>query len=274
MSYKKYFITVVDSSGKPVPFSVTVNDTLDGYSIASDNYSAGETADISIDLNFPLDRYGLAVYAEGKAIFASTFDEIFSQTDRVQIVMKKPGGGALPLLLIGGAGLYLLSQKKKSKVGAAKSIDPYSIILLGGGLIAFSVVKKIFEGIGLWDSQATKDLDNASSDPNSFWNPTYWQRAKPAGANWSYAITESTAKAWAKEIWDAIGPFDDCEECVITVFKRCRTKANASFLCDIFQRTYGQDLLTWLRGGIWPKDRLSDSDVATINNFISQLPAY
>jgi hypothetical protein len=171
---------------------------------------------------------------------------------------------------------FMLATHKKQgkKLSGFNTADIMPFLYIGGGLIAFSLVKKVLEKLGLWDSKDTKDLDNAANDPNSFWNPNYWITIKPPNQNYSYAINESTAKNWCKEIYDAFGPFDDCEECAISVFKRCRTKANASFLVWVFQREYSMDLLGFLRGGLWPKDRLSDADVNVINQFINGLPNY
>lgn len=167
-----------------------------------------------------------------------------------------------------------IHKKKSGKVGAMGIDDLLPIFLLVGGVLAFSLIQKLLVSIGLWDSQDTKDLDNLQDDPNSFWNPNYWQTVKPANANYSYAITQATARQWAKDIWDAIGAINDCESCIIAVFKRCKTRANASFLAWEFQNVYNQDLLTWLRGGTWPSDRLSDADVNLINKYINNLPKY
>jgi hypothetical protein len=75
-----------------------------------------------------------------------------------------------------------------------------------------------------------------------------------------------------QQILDSFGAFNDNEEQAIAVFHQLKTKANVSFLAEIFYRMTGQDLLTYLRGGIWPQDRLSDSDVNAINQFLSKLP--
>lgn len=165
-------------------------------------------------------------------------------------------------------------RKQTGKMGALGTADLMPIFILVGGVVAFDLIKKVLENLGIWDSQDTKSLDNAATNPQSFWNPNYWQTVKPDYKPWTYAITEDTAMQWAKEIYNAVGWINDDEEAIIAVFKRCRTKANCSFLAWAFQKKYGQDLLTWLRGGIWPQDRLSDKDVNVINDYISKLPAY
>ena len=168
----------------------------------------------------------------------------------------------------------LLYKRKNKKVGKVTTADLWPIFLGVAGLIGFDLIKKILEWLGIWDSKENKALDNAESSPDSFWNPNYWITIKPASAQWTYAISEATATEWCKEIYNSMGAFNDCEECVVSVFNRCRTKANASFLAWVFNRIYGQSLLPWLRGGNWPQDRLSDADVYKINSYISQLPNY
>lgn len=171
-------------------------------------------------------------------------------------------------------GLILFATKRKKEVGKVTVQDVVPFLFIAGGLLAFSFVKQLLESLGIWDSKDTKDLDGASVDPGSFWNPNFWRTVKPDGAAWTYAITLDTAQQWASDLYNSFNAINDDEDRAIGVFKRCRTQANASFLCDVFERVYGQDCLTFLRGGIWPQDRLSDADVNTINRYILNLPKY
>lgn len=175
-------------------------------------------------------------------------------------------------LVLAAVALYRYSQKKKGrkKIGAFTKNDLIPLFWLAGGLIAFSVLKKILISLHIWEDPKSQALDQAAIDPSSPWRPDYWRKSQ----NYSYAIDTATAQAYAKEIYDAFGYFDDNEDQAIGVFRRLRTKANLSFLADIFNQLYGQDLLTFLRGGIWPKDRLSDDDVSQINSMIAALPNY
>ncbi len=179
-------------------------------------------------------------------------------------------------LLIGAAlaAIFLFAKQKKRKVGelTVSSILPFIVIAIA--ILGFDIVRRLLISLGIWDGKDTRHLDQEGTNPESFWNPNYWQTVKPADKNYSFAITSTTATAWAKEIYNAFGPFNDCEECAIAVFKRCKTQANASFISWAFNLKYGQDLLTFLRGGVWPQDRLSDADVNTINNYINKLPKY
>jgi hypothetical protein len=182
----------------------------------------------------------------------------------------------IPLWVIGavlGAALFILKKKKKAdkKVGFLDMSDIMPIFFIVGGIIAFDLIKKVLEKLGLWKSPDTKELDDMASDPNSAWSPNFY-KTKPANASWTYPITTSTADQYAKDIYNSFGGFNDCEECVKAVFKKLRTKSNLSFLAEIFEQKYDSDLLDFVRGGWWPQDRLSDADVAEINRYIKQLP--
>lgn len=164
-------------------------------------------------------------------------------------------------------------RKKTGKVGKLKSGDIIPIFLLVGGVLAFIVVKKILELLGILDDKETVALDNLSTDPNSFWNPTFWQRIPP-NQSYHYPLTESQAAEKCRQIYDSFGAFNDNEEQAINVFKSLHTQANASFIAWKFASLYNEDLLTFLRGGWWPQDRLSDDDVYQISEFVNKLPKY
>lgn len=189
----------------------------------------------------------------------------------MNVILKKP----IPIGLIISAivALIAFARKRKKEVGKVTTADVMPFLIIGGGVLAFSVVKEILEKLGIWDSKDKKELDDTSTDPGSWWSPMYW-RSKPPDVPYTYTISTATATAWADELYDAFGPFNDCEECAIAIFKRMRTKANASFFSEVFALRIGEDMLTFLRGGSWPQDRLSDGDVNTINNYIDKLPNY
>lgn len=211
------------------------------------------------------------------AVTADDFLSLFSDSELsngITVVMERGMGGIAPLLIASAGILFLVFRKKKKAVGKISAGDVTPFILIGGALLAFSAVNKLFTFLGIFRSKDTKNLDQEASNPNSPWSPNYWIVWKEKGVKWSYAIDEPTAYAWLEELRDAFGWFNDCEECAIAVLKRCRTKSNLSFLAWVFQKYWGEDLLTYLRGGWWPEDRLSDEDVNTIDKYISKLPNY
>ena len=170
--------------------------------------------------------------------------------------------------------------KKGKKVGSVAAVqnamkDP--VIKYGAIALAAVVVFKVFgamdavlEAIGVKDSQATKDLDQAGTNSTSYWSPLFY-KAAPAG---TWLLKADFANQYADEIYNAMGGFNDDEDAAIAVFKRLRSQAQVSQLADVFNIRHQGDLLTWLRGGVWPQDRLSDADVNTINTYIKSLPKY
>lgn len=264
-----FYLNIYSDKGQVIPFTSVVTDAQTNE-VLSTYHSDGINPQVKIyTADFPLSSYRIAVQATGYKNFTAVLDKISDTTIFLQKQSK------LPFLEMIAAGLILAyAAKKKKRVGALTMEEIKPFLYIGGGILAFDSVKRILEGLGFWKSEATKNLDDASTNPNSYWNPNFWRTIKPDAANWTYAIDVTTAQEWINDLRAAFGAFNDNEDQAIGVLKRCRTQANLSFLADIFNRTYGEDLLTWLRGGWWPQDRLSDADVYTINNYISRLPKY
>jgi len=198
-----------------------------------------------------------------------------TQKQRLPDVIMQPGTSGniswVYIALVTGA--VMVYRNKTKKVGALSSNDVLPIILITGGILGFSVIKKILEGIGLWSGQDTKDLDAASTSPLSWWNPNFY-KTKPDYVSYTNPITSSTAKYLAEKVYSSFGAFNDDEEKAIAVFKSLPSQAAGSFVSESFLNIYGQDMLTFLRGGVWPQDRLSDADVNTINQYVNRLPKY
>lgn len=162
----------------------------------------------------------------------------------------------------------VMHRKKSKKVGAMSTSDILPIFLLVGGVIAFDLIRKILEGLGIWDDKDEKDLDHAATDPNSFWNPNYYKRF----TSYTYALSLQTAEQMAAAIYDSFGFWNDSENTIKATFRMCRTKSNVSYLCAVFQSKYGEDLFNYMRGGWVPGFRLSDADLNEINSYCSKLP--
>lgn len=171
-------------------------------------------------------------------------------------------------------GLIAWAKHKKKTVGKVETKDVFPWLLIGGGLLAFSIIKKVLEWLGIWEGQDSKTLDQEAADPNSPWSPTLWQTLQAKGVNWSYALTYDQAANLVSQLQNAFGAFNDNEDAAKAVFHNFRTQANASFFADVFQRITGDNLLSYLRGGWWPQDRLSDADVYEITQYLKNLKVY
>lgn len=170
-----------------------------------------------------------------------------------------------------GAGVLVfifLASKKKKRVGKIERKDVMTFALIAGLALSFDVLRRILESVGIWDSKDTKNIDAEITNPESAFNPNFYTKY----STYTYTISTAQATEMAKQIKDAFGIFNDCEECVKSVFFSLKTKSNVSFLAKVFSDIYGQALLSYLRGGLWPQDRLSDKDVNEILTFVSKLP--
>jgi hypothetical protein len=189
------------------------------------------------------------------------------------IVLNKPVNlAALFIVAPVAYSLFVRKKKKRKKVGGLSFSegDVKTIFWIVGGVLAFDTIKKILEALGFWKDQDARQLDAASSDPDSFWNPNYWKKSQ----NYSYAIDTPTAERYARAINDALGWFNDDEAAIIGIFKQLRTKANVSYLAYVYQQIFGKDLFTALRGGYWPIDGLSDAELNSINNYANSLTPF
>jgi len=135
---------------------------------------------------------------------------------------------------------------------------------------AVGAIDSLAEAIGIKDSQETKDLDNAAQNSSSYWSPNFWRNG-PTG---KIILTSAAAHAMSDEIYNSFGVFNDDEDRAKGVIRSLKTQSQLSYLADVFNQVHKQDLLSFLRGGSWPQDRLSDDDVAELNRFISSLPKY
>jgi hypothetical protein len=93
-------------------------------------------------------------------------------------------------------------------------------------------------------------------------------------SSFTYALTADQAEDFAYKIQNAFTVFQDDWNVILSVFSQMRTKANVSFLADIFMQQYNEDMLSFLTdgGGVLPWDGLSKSHMDTLINMVQKLP--
>ena len=224
-------------------------------------------------LNVVLDQNTFFVFSSPgySTVYVNTIDILASGADNYNVFLEpiKKEAGAV----IVGAGLLallLLASKKKAAttLGKLETKDVYPYLLIGGVLVATGAIKKLLQSVGIMDSTATQNLNALTADPNSFWSPNYYKQF----SQFNYSLDKATATKMCIDIDSAFGYFSDNVSAVDAVFKQLKTKAEVSYLADVFNQISGEDLLTYLRGTSWPTDRLSDAEVNTINSYLQQLP--
>lgn len=232
----------------------------------------------------PLLQIGITISAFGFKTIKTTFEELYQRTDaqnRVNLIFEK--GIGTQVIFTGAAIaalLLIIKNSKRKNVGAFDLVKAEDTMLFIAkivvGLLAYNLLKKILDFLGITKSQATISLDTASTDPNSPWNPNYYLNLLSKGVTWSGGITRTTAEQWLSEINDALSFWGDSESKVIGVLKRCPTQATLSFLAWVYNQDKGEDFLAYLRGrsSWYPWAGLSDSDLYDVSQYISKLPKY
>jgi len=188
---------------------------------------------------------------------------------------NKKNTNLLWLLAIGVIAAKASSSKKVGAFASASGRKETFLMNAAGGvlLLGFDTIKKIFEGIGFWNSKDDKAVEDEITNPNSAFSPLFYQNA-PAG---SLLITNAQAQQYLNTLTEAFGGFDDDEAQAIGVFKNFKTQSQVSYFAEYFKNNIwpaGADLLSWLQGSAWPNDRLSNTEVATIINYVDKLPKY
>lgn len=147
-------------------------------------------------------------------------------------------------------------------------ISTTDVLLIGGGLLAFTAIKRLLIAGGIAAGPGTKAASEEIIDPRSYWKPTYYKRTGGT------LVKRADAEKYARQIHSAFGIFQDDFNAIIAVFSRMPSKAAVSFLSDVFQQIYKEDLLTFLTngGGLLPWDGLSDNQLKQLLAFTNKLP--
>jgi hypothetical protein len=147
-------------------------------------------------------------------------------------------------------------------------ISTTDVLLIGGGLLSFTAIKRLLIAGGIAAGPGTKAASDEIIDPRSYWKPSYYKRTG------GLLVRRADAERYARQIYNAFGIFQDDFNAVLAAFNRMPSKAAVSFLADVFQQQYKQDLLTFLTngGGILPWDGLSDNQLKQLLAFTNKLP--
>lgn len=170
-----------------------------------------------------------------------------------------------------GAAWVKESQSSK-RVGAISKETVTTVATAGTFLIGFLTLKKLLEGIGIFQTQDGKDFDAHLSNPYSFWNPLFWQQ----GGEGTKLLTAATCAKMINDINGKFQPMGDDEDGIFAIFKsNIKTQSQLSFLAWWTQKELKMDLLEWLKGSdYWPNDHLSVSEIAVITDYVEKLPKY
>lgn len=166
------------------------------------------------------------------------------------------------------------ARYKRNGVGKIDKSDVQTGLYIVGGLMLIGAVNKIATMFGFSSGPGGSQSGAEQSNPYSPWKPNYWRYANTKTA--VLLLTNAAALDYAKKIQNAFAVLQDNFNEIMGVFSQLRTKTQVSFLADIFQQKYNQDLLTFLRdaGGLLPWDGLSDDHLKIITDLVAAMPDY
>lgn len=271
----QYSGTIVDSqSGAPIQ-SATVRYSANGTVLDQQiTDSAGKFTSYTY---LPADQVTVTSAGyKGMSWPASAYQNKFELERNVIMlppaVVTSHSGGKFPIALALLPLLFIKGEKGKKKIAG---VDPNLLLIGGGGLLAFSLVNKLFTSTGIWAGQGTIATQHEQANPNSPWKPAFWKNAPPGTS--ITLLTVSAVDQFATTINNALGFFTDDFDAIMGVFSQLKTKSQVSYLADKFQQKYGRDLLTYLKDGgsfSLPWDGLSEGHLKILVDLVNNLPQY
>lgn len=136
------------------------------------------------------------------------------------------------------------NQKELLTIGAV--VAGVIVIVLIGKKLA-DIVAGFGGALGLTETEADKKAAAAvaATENKDYFSPSFLKRA-PMGTK-VVLLTQASANAKSKRIYDAIGIFTDNENEIVGAFNDLSTKSQVAFLAQAFKNLYSQDLLNFLR---------------------------
>lgn len=153
-----------------------------------------------------------------------------------------------------------------------------------GGLYLF-IANPLLKKMGIIKGDEDRKVEKEIANPGSAFSPNFWKTG-PAG---TLIITEAAVQHLIDTILNSVNQApiwmprgsalwlafmkDNFNQC-LNAFKQLKTQSQVSYLSDKFQQRKNQDILTWLRGEVWPSDRFSNEEISVIIDYVKKLPKY
>lgn len=158
-------------------------------------------------------------------------------------------------------------------------VNPNIVIWAAGIWLGYKyVVTPLLESLNLKDTAEEKEtkIINATAPitAGNPWSPVFYKTC-PIGTK---LLVPSDAQAKAKSIKAYEGFFSDDYNRVLGVFQTLGSKAQVSYLCDVFQQMYGVSLYGFLQAGRtdypWFGGGLTAEHLGKINALVNSYPNY
>jgi hypothetical protein len=188
-------------------------------------------------------------------------------------------------------------QKTIKIVGISLLVIVGFVVLLKVAGPIIEAIKNLFESLGFTDSEQdilVEDLiENGQHEDGNPWNPQTWVNTNPKNY-WTWELFDeqhepdgtdangyrevpmivTEANSIFIEINNQMGYVKDDFDNVMAIIQRdIKTKSDWSFVCWVQQKYNRRNLLLWMQGAVFPIDRLSNEEIATINSYLNKLPA-
>lgn len=143
------------------------------------------------------------------------------------------------------------------------------------GVTLFMFAKPLsdwFKGL-LGPSAGDKSYNAAQSAGNPF-SPTYWRTYQKTHPKSTIIVTPANADKVVKAIHDSISYLGPDFNRIMGIFKTILYKTQVSYLAEVFQKKYGEDLLTYLRNAKSNRlihNALTDDQINQVINFVNTL---
>jgi hypothetical protein len=150
---------------------------------------------------------------------------------------------------------------------AKKNIDPNVIIKAGVTVAGLFIVYKVLQKLGIikTSAEAQEDKQLLNLESANYWDYNKFLTTLPAG---TLLLTQGGATAYANDIYDAKGYFNDDEDQVFSVFRAMKTQSQVAALGKRFNQVYSKDLYSYLKGF------LNDDEMLTIKKLLDAKPKY
>ena len=129
---------------------------------------------------------------------------------------------------------------------------------------------KLTDSLGITTSTATTNVQANIISNDSPLSPNLWLK----GGSQTVLVTYNEVVRRLDLISSSFGYFGDNFGQVLAQFQLCRTQSQSSYMAHVWRTKNGNDLLNYLRGSAWPNDRLSDSEINEIINYLQSLPKF
>jgi hypothetical protein len=140
---------------------------------------------------------------------------------------------------------------------------------------AIGGLDKILEFLGLKTDpkkQALQDsVDTAGKNaakPTSPWSPSFY-KAAPSGTT---IVTNDTALNIASSVYDSVNIFGDTPSTALGAIKQCKTQASVSYVVDVFNSVYFEDMFAFMQYHFDTSDQLKT--LTQIVDYVNSLPKY